>query len=85
MLIRVIDKFELARLFNEDLPLLKVYFYQLDRLISQFLPELHCHFKDENINASYFSSPWFITLHSNILQYHPDTENLPPVLLALWD
>ena len=49
------------------------------------LPELHAHFKDENINSSYYSSAWFITLFTNTLQYHPDTNKLPGVLLAIWD
>lgn len=85
MLVRIIEKYDMVNMFNEDLPQIKVYFYQFDRLISMFLPELHAHFKDENINASYYSSVWFITLHSNILQYHPDTQNLPVMLVALWD
>lgn len=85
VLVRMIDKYNLANMFNDDLPLLKVYFYQLERLISMFLPEMHAHFKDESVQTSYYSSPWFITIHSNVLQYHPDTENLPPVLTALWD
>lgn len=85
MLVRVIDKYSMEKMFNDELPLIKVYFYQFDRLISMFLPELHAHFKDENINASYYSSVWFITLHSNILQYHPDTNKLPALLLAVWD
>ena len=55
-------------LFHKDLPLLKRYFYQLDRLTSLRLPELHSHLKDEMIHASYYSSAWFITLLSNVLQ-----------------
>ena len=49
VLVRMIDKYNLANMFNDDLPLLKVYFYQLERLISMFLPELHAHFKDESV------------------------------------
>lgn len=46
VLVRIIDKYDMVNMFNEDLPQIKVYFYQFDRLISMFLPELHAHFKD---------------------------------------
>jgi ecotropic viral integration site 5 protein len=48
--------------------MLKLMFYQLDRLIAIYLPDLHNHFKDETINSSYFSSSFFITLFSSIMQ-----------------
>ena len=43
----LIKKFEMNELFKEDLPLLKQFFYKLDRLISMYLPDLYSHFKDE--------------------------------------
>ena len=63
----VIERFAMTQLFNTELPMLKLMFYQLDRLISINLPDLHNHFKDENINSSYFSSPFFITMFTSIL------------------
>ena len=41
----IIERYSMSHLFNEQLPLLKLMFYQLDRLISLFLPDLHNHFK----------------------------------------
>lgn len=41
----VINKFKMSELFNTELPMLKLNFYQLDRLISIILPDLHSHFK----------------------------------------
>lgn len=41
----VIDKFDMGNLFNSELPMLKLNFYQLDRLISIVLSDLHSHFK----------------------------------------
>lgn len=35
----------MSYLFNTELPMLKLMFYQLDRLISINLPDLHNHFK----------------------------------------
>lgn len=44
----VIDKFNMGNLFNQELPMLKLNFYQLDRLISIVLSDLHTHFKVRN-------------------------------------
>jgi Rab-GTPase-TBC domain len=41
----VIAKFRMHELFNTELPMLKLNFYQLDRLIAILLPDLHRHFK----------------------------------------
>jgi hypothetical protein len=41
----LIHKFNMSKLFNTELPMLKLNFYQLDRLISILLPDLHAHFK----------------------------------------
>ena len=60
-----IARFNLEQLFNQELPMLKQMFYQLDRLISIYLPDLHNHFRDENINSSFYSSSFFITVFSS--------------------
>ena len=44
----VIERQNMSTLFNPELPMLKLMFYQLDRLISIFLPDLHEHFKVSN-------------------------------------
>lgn len=67
VLSEVISRFQMQDLFDSQLPLLKLNFYQLDRLISLLLPDLHSHFKDEAINSSYFSAPYFITLFTSTL------------------
>lgn len=41
----IIAKYRMSQLFNTELPMLKLSFYQLDRLISLMLPDLHSHFK----------------------------------------
>lgn len=50
--------------------MLKLFFYQLDRLVSIFEPDLHSHFKDEMINSSYFASAWFITIFTNSIKHN---------------
>ena len=64
----VIERYSMMNMFNTELPMLKLMFYQLDRLISIHLPDLHAHFKDERINSSYFSSPFFITIFTSVIQ-----------------
>ena len=45
----VIEKYSMAHLFNAENPMIKLMFYQLDRLISINLPDLHNHFKVSKI------------------------------------
>jgi hypothetical protein len=44
---RVAEIFDMSNLYKKELPKLKLFFYQLDRLIAIQLPQLHQHFKDE--------------------------------------
>ena len=64
--------------------MLKLNFYQLDRLIAIILPDLHTHFKQESITSSYFSAPYFITVFTSILQMQTHMRNCE-ALLRLWD
>jgi len=80
----IISRYSLANLFNKELPMLKLMFYQLDRLISIYLPDLHDHFKDEQTNSSYYSSPFFITLFTSILQTQKTDEHTWK-LKRIWD
>ena len=41
----LIQKHRMHEMFNTELPMLKLNFYQLDRLIAILLPDLHMHFK----------------------------------------
>ncbi len=42
---QVIKKFAFSSLFNTETTKLKLMFYQLDRLISILVPDVHAHFK----------------------------------------
>lgn len=71
--------------------MLKLFFYQLDRLVSIFEPDLHSHFKDEMINSSYFASAWFITIFTNSIKNTvtssaaTEEAEVSEHLLQLWD
>lgn len=78
-MIGMIDKFQMHTLFINNLPKLKQLFYQLDRLIGLFMPDVHELFKDIEISSAHFSSSWFLTVFASILQYQPD------ILIPIWD
>lgn len=59
---QIIKKNDMHILLNTETAVLKKNFYTLDRLISIILPDLHSHLKDENVNSSFYSSSFFITL-----------------------
>ena len=42
---QIIKKYEFSKLFNTETTKLKLMFYQLDRLISILVPDVHAHFK----------------------------------------
>lgn len=64
----LIERFRMADLFNQELPKLKLFFFQLDRLVGVVNENLHTHFKEEAINSSYYASAWFITVFTNSLK-----------------
>jgi len=71
----------MAELFNVELPKLKLYFYQLDRLVNIVLPDLHSHLREEQINSSYFASAWFITIFTNSLKQQKEGDAVSENLL----
>jgi len=82
----LVSEFRMADLFNTELPKLKVFFFQLDRMVSIVDSDLHGHFKEEGINASYFASAWFITLFTNSLKQNQDSNFvINESLMQLWD
>jgi hypothetical protein len=68
----LMERFQMAELFNPELPKLKLFFFQLDRLLSIVDWELHNHFIQETVNSSYFASAWFITLFTSSLKHNQD-------------
>jgi hypothetical protein len=81
---RVIARYQMVNLFNDEVPMLKLMFYQMDRLISIKLPDLHDHFKDESISASLFSSSFFITVFTSHMQAQQTNEDSWKIA-RVWD
>lgn len=76
----------MSQFFNADLPRLKLFFLQFDRLLCIHSPDLHTHFSNQSITSSYFASAWFITLFTNQLANNTNSEMVVnESLLMLWD
>ena len=73
-----------GKLFEKDLEKLKKYFYVFERIVCIYLPELYIHFKEMNIDVSYFLSPWLITLFTDNYKNIKDRNN-PLILLKIFD
>jgi len=81
---QLIAKYNMDDLFAQDVPLLKKYFYQMDRLLFLHMPNLAEHLKSESVGSAYFASTWFMTLFTNVFLY-AKSEVAPNTLLTIWD
>jgi hypothetical protein len=68
ILIALVESFKMPELFNPQLPRLKHFFFQIDRLLAVVDEDLCIHFKEEGISSSFFASAWFITLFTSSLK-----------------
>ena len=66
-------------LYSQDMSKLKVFFYVLDRFITENVPEARNLMNSETIVASHYSATWFITLFAGQLGARNE------VLLRIWD
>jgi hypothetical protein len=82
--ISLISNTEYGSLYKDHLFRLKQFFYVLERLVALYMPELSMHLKHSGVSATYFSSPWFITLFSSCYQYISESVN-PKILIRVWD
>lgn len=82
---RIASEFEMATLFDQEIPRLKLFFLQLDRMLSIIDQELYSHFKEEGITSSYFASAWFITIFTNSPRQNSENSIVNESLLQLWD
>ncbi len=68
MLCTLIANLNLSYLFKQDVPMLRLLFYQMNRLIAVYLPRLHSHLFEEGVNSTFFCSPWFLTAFTAVMQ-----------------
>jgi hypothetical protein len=84
-LITVVEKFGIGDLFNSELPKLKCFFYQMDRLVGLVDQDLQTHLKEEDVSSTLFASAWFITIFTSSLKQNADNDVVNESLLQLWD
>ena len=87
VLVALMRKFKIEELFDSQLPRLRLFFFQLDRLVGVAEPELCSHLAEEEITAGLFASGWFITLFTNVLRENADGDSgrVNENLMQLWD
>ena len=73
-----------SSLFTNDLAKMNCIFYQFDRLLNLYLPELYLFFKASSVNSGYYISPWLITLFTNTFN-DDDNENNAKTIMLIWD
>ena len=71
-------------LFLNDLEMMNTLFYQFDRLLNLYLPEIYIFLKASSINSGYFISPWFITLFTNAFNDFENQNNAKSIMI-IWD
>ena len=71
-------------LYENDLEKMNCFFYQFERLLNLYIPEIYLLFKVSLINAGYFISPWFITLFTSAF-IDIENKNNAKSIMHLWD
>ncbi|KAJ1413176.1 rab-GTPase-TBC domain-containing protein, partial [Ochromonadaceae sp. CCMP2298] len=72
------SKLDMAGLWKDRVPRLKLRIYQLDRLLKWTYPALHAHFVKIELSPEVLTTQWFITLFAY-------TFPVQPTVLQLWD
>ena len=84
LMLGIVQNTEFTSIFLSDLRKLKIFFYDFDRLIAIFIPEIYSLLSINNIKVNYFCTSWFLTMFSNSsLIVEPDKP--PKIILKIWD
>ena len=75
---------EYSSIYENNLEKMNQLFYQLDRLLNLYLPQIYIHFSQSSINAGYFLSSWPITLYTNFFD-DSDKNNNAKNIMMIWD
>jgi ABC-type microcin C transport system permease subunit YejB len=67
----------LRGLFLDKLPKLKLMYYQIDKLVSQILPNLYVHFLNVSFSTELYVTPFVLTLCTNKFKFS--------TTLRIWD
>ena len=76
----ILSKANYGSLMIDNFEKMKKYFYVFERLINIYLPDLDLVLKKNNVSASYYITPWFITLFT-----HSFSSNHTRLLIRIFD
>jgi hypothetical protein len=62
----IISNTDFGKLFENDLRLLKIFFFVVEKIIQVFIPKVYDVIKKNSIMTNYFCPPWFLTLWTNV-------------------
>lgn len=62
VLVKIMFDYGLRELFKQNFEDLHCKFYQLERLMQEYVPDLYSHFLDISLEAHMYASQWFLTL-----------------------
>ncbi|XP_008516146.1 rab GTPase-activating protein 1 isoform X2 [Equus przewalskii] len=62
VLVKIMFAYGLRELFKQNFEDLHCKFYQLERLMQEYIPDLYNHFLDISLEAHMYASQWFLTL-----------------------
>ncbi|MFT7815467.1 rab GTPase-activating protein 1 isoform X2 [Arapaima gigas] len=62
VLVKIMFDYGLRELFKQNFEDLHCKFFQLERLMQEYIPDLYNHFLNINLEAHMYASQWFLTL-----------------------
>jgi hypothetical protein len=78
-MISLLERYSMMHIYQLHHQILNMKFYQLERLISLFLPEMSQYMREHEVHSFKYSSSWFITIFSQTLKYEEELRS------RLWD
>ncbi|KAK8800274.1 hypothetical protein WA171_004909 [Blastocystis sp. BT1] len=63
--------------FNQDLVMVHTSYYQMDKLLDKYLPEIGSYLKEINISPMMYTTEWFMCVYSRSFPYD--------VVVRIWD
>ena len=68
-------------IFENNLEKMRTLFYQYDRCLNLYIPEIYICFNQNSANSGYFLSSWFITLFTNFFDDSEENKNSKTIML----
>ena len=64
LFVKIMSRFQFREMFKTNLDVLHLRFYQLERLIQEYFPEVYDYFNALKISSHMFATEWFLTLYA---------------------